>query len=309
MSDEINYKQQGKFPRDLPVQLNETELDKYGELLAVAVREVALLEEKKKQDAAKWANQIKAKNLEVKRLADARAKGEELRPVMCAERLVGNVVNIIRLDTGGVVDSRPADLQDLQTTIPGTDSQPGERSTSTGKVISLVPPIDEGEPVDPSTSTIEGADETMDGEPGENTHVGVFDGETDTPPVSDTGDMLESAASSEAGTPVESSTGDAVFVGSDLLCPRCGEAITDDDEREEAEGCVVHTRCLDSNAGGASDGAFGAPQEARAPSTTKTYTLSNGMTVKIDDQVQAKAKAKRERSSRKNSDKSKGKNK
>lgn len=110
-----------KFTRELPVTLNEHELQTYGKMLAEKVREEELAEEKKKQVAAEHSNRIKVIRQEVRRIADARAKGEELRPVHCGERLRGNVIEIVRLDRGEVVDTRPAELTDLQTTLPGTD--------------------------------------------------------------------------------------------------------------------------------------------------------------------------------------------
>lgn len=108
------------FSRELAVALNDHELQSYGKMLAEKVREEELAEEKKKQVTAEHSNRIKAIRVEIKRIADARAKGEELRPVKCAERLRGNVIEIVRLDRMEVVDTRPADLRDLQTSIPGT---------------------------------------------------------------------------------------------------------------------------------------------------------------------------------------------
>lgn len=109
-----------KFTRELPVSLNDHENQLYGKMLAEKCKEQELAIEKAKQIAADHKNRIKVITNEIKRLADARAKGEELRPVMCGERLHGNVIEIVRLDRGEVVDTRPAELKDLQTSIPGT---------------------------------------------------------------------------------------------------------------------------------------------------------------------------------------------
>jgi hypothetical protein len=108
-----------RFTRELPVVLNEHENQLYGKMLAEKCKEQELAIEKKKQVMADHANRIKVITNEIKRLADARAKGEELRPVMCGERLHGNVIEIVRIDRGEVVDTRPADLKDLQQDLPG----------------------------------------------------------------------------------------------------------------------------------------------------------------------------------------------
>lgn len=109
-----------EFTRELPVALDDRELQVYGKMLAEKVKEVELLEERKKAETNSWASKIKIANAEIKRIADARAKGEELRPVMCRERIKGNVIEIVRVDRGEVVDTRPAELRDLQTSLPGT---------------------------------------------------------------------------------------------------------------------------------------------------------------------------------------------
>jgi hypothetical protein len=109
-----------RFTRELPVQLNDHENQMYGKMLAEKCKEQELAIDKKKQVVADHNNRIKVITNEIKRLAEARAKGEELRPVMCGERLHGNVIEIIRIDRGEVVDTRPAELKDLQTELPGT---------------------------------------------------------------------------------------------------------------------------------------------------------------------------------------------
>src|ERR1700691_3902220 len=108
------------FSQELPVPLNDHELQTYGKMLAEKVREEELAEEAKKQETSRRQAAIKVIRNDIKRIADARAKGEEMRPVRCAERLKGNVIEIDRLDKDEVVSNRPADLRDLQTTIPGT---------------------------------------------------------------------------------------------------------------------------------------------------------------------------------------------
>ena len=128
-----------QFLRELPVPLNEHELQLYGAQLATKVNEAGLLEERKKQINSEWSQKIKIVDNEVKRLADARAKGEEIRAVPCRERIRNSVIEIVRLDTMVVIDTRPAELRDLQPSLPGTgapeipaDFDPGPRGDDLG---------------------------------------------------------------------------------------------------------------------------------------------------------------------------------
>lgn len=128
-----------RFTRELPVALNDHELQAYGKMLAEKCKEQELALEKKKQVTADHNARIKVITNEIKRIADARAKGEELRAVQCGERIRGNVIEIVRLDRGEVVDTRPADLRDLQTTMPLDGAAPegfdeGPRGAGLGTV-------------------------------------------------------------------------------------------------------------------------------------------------------------------------------
>lgn len=122
MSDEEpQYEQRAKFTRDLPVQLTQSELQAHGARLARKVKDLELVKERKAKEARKLSLEIKEIELEIKRIADARDKGEELRPVTCAERVHGNVMEVVRLDTGAVIEARPLRYDEMQTSIPGTD--------------------------------------------------------------------------------------------------------------------------------------------------------------------------------------------
>jgi len=109
-----------EFQRELPVALTDIELQMQGKILADKVREKEFLVEKRKQLNSEFATKIKAVDLQIKRIADARSKGQELRPVQCRERFHSGTIEVVRLDTKEVVDSRPAELRDLQTSLPGT---------------------------------------------------------------------------------------------------------------------------------------------------------------------------------------------
>lgn len=280
MTDTINYEQRSKFTRELPVALNDHELQTYGRMLAEKVREEELLEEKKKQAMKEHNGRIQTVRNDIKRIAEARAKGAELRPVECAERLHGNVIEIVRLDSSIVVDTRPADLRDLQTTIPGTESTPSEGEE--GKVI-------------PFLSTVpmpEGFDE------------GPRDLGPDAPPAFDTSDVetfSETGVEAEGtgkvidgegeriGEVVTSSSGDAVYVGDNTDCPACDAPIEDDQEATvDDNGTVIHTSC--------------APEpDPDLPPPTFSAT--------IGESAAAKAPRKRERSKKANAEKKSSKKK
>ncbi len=154
-----------EFTRELPVELNDSELQTYGRMLAEKVREQELAIDKKKQITAEHNARIKVITNEIKRLAEARAKGEELRPVMCGERLHGNVIEVVRLDRKVVVDSRPAELQDLQTTMrtPGFDIPEGFDEGPRGD--DMGGPDKTGRGVDGTMSTSSSGDAVYNGAP------------------------------------------------------------------------------------------------------------------------------------------------
>ena len=196
------------FTRELPVKLSEDELQQYGKMLADKVKEEELAEDRKKQVVAAHANGIKDIRIEIKRIADARAKGQELRPVKCHERLRNGVIEIVRLDTNEVVDVRPADLRDLQTTIPGTGDDdddfdpPGEAGPKGERFDMIEPRESPGEMTTSSTGGqvfVGGTNANDDG-----TDLDELDDEfddSDVPPDSDS--SLEHAVESsvEAGDP------------------------------------------------------------------------------------------------------------
>lgn len=103
-----------EFERELPVRLNDGELQTYGKMLADKVKERSAVDEKRKAVNKGYQAQIAKIDEEANRLADARSKGEELRMVRCQERWRAGVVEVIRLDTMAVCDVRPATPDDRQ---------------------------------------------------------------------------------------------------------------------------------------------------------------------------------------------------
>jgi hypothetical protein len=106
-----------RFTRELEIGLTEEELQQYGLYLAKQVQLEEQLLDKKKKVTADYNAQISDCRREQSRLADARDKGKELRPVECEERWVAGTMQVRRLDTGAVVDVRPATASEAQLDI------------------------------------------------------------------------------------------------------------------------------------------------------------------------------------------------
>lgn len=201
-----------KFTRELPVALNDHENQMYGKMLADKVNELKLAEEKKKQVMADHNNRLKIIEAEISRIAVARAKGEELRPVICGERLHGNVIEIVRLDLREVVDTRPAEMADLQTSMPGMGA----------------PTIPDGFDEGPRGSALGSlADQPV----------------PDDPP----GTMVESSTGGDVYV-TDATEGDGVDHSDELRCDACGELVNEGDETTVYEGSTIHVNCAPDEA-------------------------------------------------------------
>lgn len=126
--------------RSLKCVLTEDERSAYGMALAQFVTELEALEAQK----ANLPSQIKGVRERMRDTKSAMQNGFEYRDIDCFERDHGPTIEVVRSDTGEVVDVRAAKLDDRQTTIfdaldPGAEN-----------------PLD-GEPED--------GDESEDGEP------------------------------------------------------------------------------------------------------------------------------------------------
>jgi len=209
-----------KFTRELPVRLTDHENQMYGKMLADKVNELKLAEEKKKQVTADHNNRIKVIEAEITRIAVARAKGEELRPVVCGERLHGNVIEIYRLDLSEVVDTRPAEMADLQTSMPGMGPpqipdgfDEGPRGSALGSLADQ-PVADEQPPGEMTTSSM-GDQVFTGGDREDEPEGGVTDDEDEDP--------LE--------------------VDDVLNCDACGQPVKGGDATVLYEGSTIHADC------------------------------------------------------------------
>lgn len=186
--------QRARFTRELPVQLNDHELQVYGLMCASKVKEINLAEEKLKQHNSQAKTAIKGMRQELNRIATARNAGEELRAVECAERISGNVIEIVRLDTKPheVIDTRPAEITDLQPTLPEVNMDPLDSDVPPGEPPdNVVPFVDPGSPVTPG--------ETYDGDvpEGEQLAPGQGNGDPDSVEAGESDEVIENAAAAQ----------------------------------------------------------------------------------------------------------------
>jgi hypothetical protein len=220
-----------EFVRELPVVLTEEEKQSYGKQLAEKVNEQALLEDRKKQANAEWSTKIKKVDIEITRLASARSKGEELRPVKCFERLKGNVVEIVRVDRDEVVESRAAEMRDLQTEFPDISDAGGTPTPSNFNGDEPIGPQTTEENFDARSTEERLADSAAqnDDETPDNVVQGDFGGEVEM-----------------VGETVENDTGTA-YVSGEQPCAACGNPIADDDKTSMVDGALIHTSCEPSD--------------------------------------------------------------
>jgi hypothetical protein len=107
-----------KFKQKLPCRLDSAVKDAKGDELANVInRRLALLEERR-EAMAEFKQQITALDERERELAGDVSTRTESREVECIERLtVTNEIEVVRLDTGEVIDRRNADGADLQDAI------------------------------------------------------------------------------------------------------------------------------------------------------------------------------------------------
>lgn len=94
--------------RHLPCALTDRELLAKGQLSAQAVKDLRKLEDEKKAWASKYADLIKDKEMELRKLSTEIETGEEVRPVDCyvEPRWSDFMVEISRGDTGALIETR-----------------------------------------------------------------------------------------------------------------------------------------------------------------------------------------------------------
>lgn len=103
------------FLRSLPVRLTQQEVLERGEQLARTVTDLRVAEEVEKARKNEVKMTLDGKKLEVERLSEVVSKREEPRQVDCEERVsvVNGIAQIVRLDTGEVIETRSLSREEL----------------------------------------------------------------------------------------------------------------------------------------------------------------------------------------------------
>ncbi|HWU85761.1 MAG TPA: hypothetical protein VN253_00695 [Kofleriaceae bacterium] len=105
--------------RELPVKLDDEQLLLVAMNKAMLEDELDQLEQDFGDAKEDWKKRIEDKEAEIA-LRRKELKDKARRSLVdCYERWRGNVIEVVRSDTGEVVDSRAATLKDTQQTIPG----------------------------------------------------------------------------------------------------------------------------------------------------------------------------------------------
>lgn len=112
----------------LPVKLTEDELLYRGDELAKLTSDIESLEDEAKGVAAGYKEQIKTKKADASRLALVIQIKSENRDVEVSERpdYTRKRIDMVRLDTGAVYNSRPMSITDQQEAMFGDDRHEGK---------------------------------------------------------------------------------------------------------------------------------------------------------------------------------------
>lgn len=130
MTEEIH---RTDIKRELPCRLSPDEM------LDIAIRKSKLeaqLEEKEEEFAENKREWTKALEEIESRIGVMRSElrtGEQRRVVNCHERWRGQLIEIVRDDTGEVVDTRASTLRDTQQSIPGTGEDGDEQQADAAR--------------------------------------------------------------------------------------------------------------------------------------------------------------------------------
>lgn len=108
-----------KCIKDLACVMTDDEKRLKGSELAVSVEELAALDVEKKDFAEKLKARVSHVEKRITKLAHEVKTGKEVRPVECAEyqRYATRMVDLVRLDTGEIVFSRPMRPDEFQTSM------------------------------------------------------------------------------------------------------------------------------------------------------------------------------------------------
>jgi hypothetical protein len=107
--------------RDIPFPLADEQKARIGEHLAGKLSEKAIIEAGKRSAIAAANEQLKEINADITRLSDSIRTSTELREVECIERpgLVNGAIEVVRCDTGEIVETITADEAEHDHAQPG----------------------------------------------------------------------------------------------------------------------------------------------------------------------------------------------
>lgn len=100
--------------RDLPVKLGEDEVTKALRRWADRHAELEMVDNQKSDTVASFARRKAEIEADMKILRDECRNEERIMPVECYERFAAGMIEIVRSDTGEVVDRRPASAAERQ---------------------------------------------------------------------------------------------------------------------------------------------------------------------------------------------------
>lgn len=103
---------EGTFAVEMEVELDVEEKRLRGETLARLVAQLGKHQKKMKEEKAALAKKEKDYDEAITEASRAIETGKERRWVECRERLRGSLVTVCRVDTGEIVESRPAGRED-----------------------------------------------------------------------------------------------------------------------------------------------------------------------------------------------------
>lgn len=103
-----------RFDRWLPVTLTENEILERSKALAETLQTKRRVENEKANEMRNYGEQLKDLAGEIAKLGQVVATGEESRSVNCEQRHNEGRIEVVRLDTGEVIESREASGDELQ---------------------------------------------------------------------------------------------------------------------------------------------------------------------------------------------------
>lgn len=117
------------FTREMRVTLTEAEITERGRKLASRRGDRAQLDDKRKAVTKEYGGQLAVIDAELDSLQSAINTGSELRPIACYEEFKSGVVEIRRVDTDEVIDTRIPTLTEQQTSwLPDEPTPAGDGS-------------------------------------------------------------------------------------------------------------------------------------------------------------------------------------